>query len=376
MEFSISIGLLQQALKVMTTVTKPNKEDATGHVLIDASEDGIIFVGYDGMLSATHKVSEFNIKSTGKVCVPFAKLLSFINSFYSWDGNSGVEEVTLKKLKSTTSVRLVNKFDNGNAAKNKLELRLFPTKKFHIPDPFNETTFSIPGSVLKIAIAKVVYSLDVNSPQSFIQGMNVLFDKDYIYFAGTNGAKLSEYRAKNVGTQKEGSLIIHYTFITALRKLTDITDVVYFEVDNNKIRAVIGTTTLHSPLIIDNPYPNYRGMFDNYEHSIKLDKEILLNSFIPYLNVLDKEDHNRLTIEIKNKKLTITSTYSESDYGGDIDFDLDFVVDVNGYFMAQTLDAIQDDIVELKFTQDGSTIIFDSSNFKDQKSLITSIKRR
>lgn len=377
MEFNISIGDLQKALKVISAVAKPNADDASGQVMMGASDDGtMVFVGYSENLSVTHKVEDCDVKSSGKVCVKFSKFMPFINSFSAWDGNSGVKEVCVKKLKNNISINLVNIFDNAKKIKNKLALKMFPPQKFFIPEPFKEVTFEMHAAVLKLAISKVVYAIDSKASQSFIQGMNIAFDDDNVFFAGTNALTLSEYKTKNTGNLKEGSFIVPYVFLTALRKITDSSKKVYFEIDNNNIRAVTEQTTLHSSLIIDTSYPDYSGMFECYEHQVVLDKDIILSSFIPYINVLNDEDNKRLTIEFKDGKLSMLSDFSESTYEGDIGFDGHFIIDINGSFLAQTLNAINDDIIEMKFSDQDGYLIFDSGTFHDQKALITNIKRR
>ncbi len=377
MEFFIGISEIQKALKVMGTVAKANADDASGYVLIGASDDNsIIFVGYNPKLSVTHKANDCDIKSPGKVCLPFSKLMSFVNSFPSWDGSSGVENVHIKKLKHGVSVKLINTFENGKQAKNKLNLKMFPHQNFFIPEPFKKTTFEMNAPVLKLAISKVVYAIDPNASQSFIQGMNINFDKDNIYFAGTNALKLSEYRTKNTGGLVDKSIVVHYLFLMALRKILDPNKKVYFEISDTKIKVIVNTTTLHSNLIVDMPYPDYTVTFSKYKHQVVLDKDIMLASFIPYLGILSDEDNKRLTIELKDSKLSIYSDFSESTYEGDIGYAGNFVIDINGSFLAQTLDAINDDIIEMRFSDADGFLIFDSANFHDQRALITPIKRR
>ena len=63
-------------------------------------------------------------------------------------------------------------------------------------------------------------------------------------------------------------------------------------------------------------------------------------------------------------------------YGETVDFDGNFVIDVNGAFMMETLEAIDDDRVIIKFTDENGVLIFDSKNYEDQKALITPIRRR
>jgi len=376
MEFTIGLDKLQKALKVVGAVAKPNSPEAAGQVLLDIAEDGsIVFVGNNGRLATTHMVTGNVVKTQGTVCVPFTKLASFANSFIFWDGTSGVKDVTFKNLKKNVSVRLTNTFETGKTSKNKLLLKTFPQQKFFVPEPFKKEAFRLRSVVLKLAIAKVLYAIDPNAQQSFIQGMNISFTQDNIYFVATDALKLSEYSTKNTGNLFEGSYIVPHSFIIALRKIAASIDDISFDISDGKIKALVNNSVLHSNLIVDAAFPDYQSTFDNYKHKIVIDKEVMLSCFIPYLGVLNDDDNKRLTIELKNKQLCMSSPYFEAEYESPIDFDGEFIIDINGLFLAQTLDAIQDDILDMYFSDKDGYLIFDSSNFKDQKALITNIKR-
>ena len=198
MEIYVSTEEIQKALKMISAVAKPNSEDVSGQVLIDADTQGrVVFLGYNGKQSLTHLVPDCQVKKEGKISVSFAKLSSFVNSFSPWNGTTGVKGVQIKQLKHNVSVKITNVFGNGKESKNKLTLKMYPIQNFFVPPPFKEATFSIPSGALKLAISKVIYAINPNSPRSFIQGMNISFDEEHIYFAGTDALKLSEYKAKN-----------------------------------------------------------------------------------------------------------------------------------------------------------------------------------
>jgi len=64
------------------------------------------------------------------------------------------------------------------------------------------------------------------------------------------------------------------------------------------------------------------------------------------------------------------------DYNENIEFDGDFVIDINARLLQKTIGAIKDSKLSMKFSDDKGLLIFDSSNYENQKSLITPIKRR
>jgi hypothetical protein len=64
------------------------------------------------------------------------------------------------------------------------------------------------------------------------------------------------------------------------------------------------------------------------------------------------------------------------DYDEKVDYDKEFVIDVDGKAMIDTVNAIKDDVLLLKFSHDMGCFIFDSGTFEDQKALITPVRRR
>ena len=376
MEFTIETSALQRALHVIGSVAKPNSVEPAGQVVIEATDKGdIIFLSTNGKTSVTSVVRDCDIKVTGVVSVLHSKLASFIGYFKPLDGKTGVENVKFKNLKGGVSVNIVNTLTDGSSTKGKLNLKFYEVYKVAVPKPFEEADFSINASILRTAISKVVYAINVNEQRPFMQGMNMRFDKNYIYFAGTDALKLSEYKVKNNGKKIEGSYIIPYRFIMSLRKIVDAESPVFFEISDTSIKAALEDDVVYGPLIEGHDYPDYIPLKDNYENSITINKDVMLDSFLPFLSTLSDDDNARVTIEMKDGKLKMFSDFSESEYAGEVEFKGEFVSDVNGNFLAQTLAAIQDDIIDFNFSDAKGLLLFNSSNFKDQFSLITPIRR-
>lgn len=377
MEFLVNLEEIQKAMKVLNAVARQNTDEVIGQVVLDVRDTKeLILLCNNGSLSLTHIVNGNDVREPGLVCVSYGKLSSFLSAFSSWEENSGVKTVRFKSLKNDLSISLDNFFSENKKTTHKLKLKLYPPQKMAVPEPFEETTLKINSATLRLAISKVIYAVNPTSVRTFLQGINVnLIGKD-LYFAGTDAQMLSEYKTVNTGTLTGGNFTISYNFIMALRKIIDAESDVSFSIQDSRIKALINTTTLHGNLLIGEEFPKYFDAFENYSHEIVINKAVMLNSFVPFMNTLDPDDHSRLTIVISNNKLVVKSDFAESAYHEDIDFDGDFVIDVNGSYLFQTLNAIMDDIIKMKFSDDCGVIIFDSEQFRNQKALITPIRRK
>jgi DNA polymerase III sliding clamp (beta) subunit (PCNA family) len=377
MEFVVNLEDIQRAMKLLNSVARQNTDDVIGQVVLDVRNTGeLILLCNNGSLALTHLITNCKVQDPGVTCVSFGKLSSFLNSFSSWEDDSGVKGVKFKALKNDLSLSLDNHFIGNKKTTHKLKLKLYPSQKVAVPTPFEETTLEINSATLRLAISKVIYAINPASVRTFLQGVNINFEDNSIYFAGTDAQMLSEYRTSNTGNLTEGNFTISYNFIMALRKIIDAESDVRFSIKDGKIKALINTTTLHGNLLIGEEYPQYAQAFENYTHEITINKDIMLSSFVPFMNTLDVEDHSRLTISINNNRLIVRSDFAESEYHGDINFDGELIVDINGSYLFQTLNAIMDDVINMKFSDDGGVLIFDSEQFRNQKALITPVRRR
>lgn len=378
MEFSIETEALQQAVKQLSVVTRVNTKDVEGRVLIKANEDNTVsFTTNNNSLSLVLDTEKVNIKSYGEASILYSKIKSFVGSFVAWNGDFGAKEFHFKETKNRLNIKVVNVFENGGNANSNLRLELYPTVMIQEPKPFGAATFILNSSIFKVAVGKVVYAIDPGEVRQNIQGMYVHFDKDSIYFTGTNGLMLSEYAVKNVSDISEGSYIFKYDFIMALRRmLTDETQV-FIEIEDRAVRAKFDNVCLSGRLVIGQEFPEHRHLFDEYDYSVVVNREIFINSLIPFMDVLNNDDNNRLTLSIINSKLSLKNDHADFYYSEDVPFDgTNFFIDINGVFMKQTVEAIKDDDLLIKFSDYSGSLIFDSSNFQDQKALITPIKQR
>ena len=377
MEFNIETEALQDAMKALSVVTRVNTADAEGRLLIRTNEDNTVsLVANNNSLALVVDVDKVEIKKQGSVSILYSKVKSFIGSFVAWNGEFGAKEFIFKESKNKLNIKVDNYFENGKKTSGNLHLELYPTVMIQQPRAFGEATFILNSSVFKQAVSKVIYAIDPGDIRQNIQGMFVSFDNDNISFTGTNGLMLSEYSVKNISTIKEGSYIFKYDFIMALRRMLTEETQVFFEVEERLVRARFDNMTLSGRLVMSD-YPEYKALFDQYKYSVVVNRDVFMNNIVPFMDVLNADDNNRLTLSIINNQLSFKNDYADLVYSEEVPVDSkSFVIDINGVFMKQTVEAIKDDQLLIKFSDELGYLIFDSGNFQDQKALITPIKQR
>jgi len=379
MDFSIDAAAVQKAIKALGMVAKANVADASGRVLIEATDNGVLFTSNNGYTAISFSVPDAVIRVPGTTAIIYSKIKSFVASFKPWDGESGVKTFDFVLSDRNIKVTVNNVYSNGKFSKGELVLTSSnPNLITKLPE-FGEISFTLNSTIFKAAMNKVLYAInpqgDYNQPA--LEGMYIRFENDDIFFAGANSVVLSEYQVKNVTGRFEGEVIIQYDFIMGLKRLLSGDDVVLFwGINGNRVSVKFDEIVYTGRRIIGHDFPEYKPMLENYTDHINLSKDFLMGVLSPFSDILDPEDNFRLTIEIKDKLFRIFSSQAKIEADQDIVGGLDFSIDLNGKQLIQTIDAIKDDYILFKFSDSGKSAIFDSSTFNDQKSLISSIRKR
>lgn len=381
MEFSISIEPLHRAIKVLGIVVRTNTTDtvdAVGKILIETVDSNVVFTCNNGITAVSFTTSDVEILSSGSIAIEYNKIKTFVSSYKPWNGESGVSNFTFITKDRNTKIMVDNKCSNGAISKSELRLTNFNSALIIKLPIFNEVSFAMNSTIFKTATNKILYAINpqVDSSQPILQGMNIQFNKENIFFVGSNGIVLSEYQIKNTNNCVEGNLTLQYDFIMGLRRLITQDVQLLWDINGNKVSVTFDGIIYVGRKIIGHEFPEYKSVLDKYTDYINLSKEFLMGTLNPFMDVLDSDDNFRITVEIKDKLMKIYNNQAIVESELDIAGGLDFTIDLNGKLLIQTVDAIKDNYILFKFSNSNGFAIFDSSTFNNQKALISSIKKR
>ncbi len=377
MDFSIETGDLQKAIKLLSVTAKINALDSTGMILITAAEDGIItFLSNNNSTALSFTSDRAEVRVPGAAVIEYGKIKSFVSSFHSWNDQDGVKDFHFELSNHFLNVSIVNTHENGKISKGNLKLKVYDVHMVREPKKFGKPNFMLNSNIFKTATNKVLYAINPSDTRAFLQGMNVVFAKDEICFVGTDGQRLSEYKVKNISDLDEGMFLLRYDFIMGLRRVIDAENQLAFEFDDRSVKVAFDGVIFWGRTIIGHEFPDYKTILGSFEDSIVLDKEVLMSSLLPFADVLNPDDNYRLTFALSKGEMILSCDVAEFTYDGKVDFPGEFIIDVNGQYMIQTIEVIKDDKIMIRFSDDDGVLIFDSGNFKDQSALITPIRRR
>jgi len=375
MKFDITAIELQKAIKIVGVAANANAVDLSGKVHIVAKNDTIIFnvVGYS--LSATYTVSECNITEEGEILVEYSRIKPFVSSFKPWNGTVGVKEFVFV-LEESFKITVNNTHKDGTFSTGTIKLQYYNPQK-----PIGDTviispTFTLDAVDFITSTSKVLYAIN---PLEFnikiISGMNIVFTYNLISFVGTDGKSLSEFVVKNDGELKDGNFVVKYDFIMGVRRIINKDSKMFWKISNNKVQIFFDNILLSGSKIISGDYPLYDDVFSQYENEIMLNKQMMMESLIPFKDLLDSEDNNRLTFSIHGDTLYFKNSELEFETKQDIN-DVELIIDVDGSLLVKAIEHIDSDKVKMYYSDSDGVLIFDAEEGNNQKALITPLKLR
>jgi len=145
--------------------------------------------------------------------------------------------------------------------------------------------------------------------------------------------------------------------------------------DGGNVYAKSNNIYLTGNLIVTEPYPDYKVMFNMNKHVIvsRLD---FTDTIRTVMDVLDPEDNHRLSLSVDANKIIFKNDKTESVQTFDEDFGIKLDVDVNGLFLESLLRDFRDDQLVINFQEGNPYIVFQSPKNVNQTSLISLLKRR
>jgi DNA polymerase III sliding clamp (beta) subunit (PCNA family) len=371
MEFRINTVELQRAIRLLGVSAKPNSDDISERISIEAENDKVKFLTTN-TLTSIEVESPAEVLSPGESVIKYGKIVSFVTSYNPWSDTYGAKDFLIKDTKKGITISVDNIYEDGKVSKGLLKLATLDSYRTPKPRAFENDSFILNSGIFKSAISKVVYAVGHNQTQkTVLQGMFIQFDKDSIYFAGANGRLLSEYKISNPSSMKEGHFIFRHDGVMALKRALGEETQMFWDVTSDKqIKVRFDNVCFWGRKIVGHEFPVYRNIFDTFENKIVVEKKKIISSIYPMLDVLDDTDNNRLSIEIKDGELSFYCPSASITCDTDIDFKDNFKIDINGRFLKETIEPIADDIILIKFSSASSPLIFDSANFENQKAAI------
>lgn len=381
MEFKIETEELQYIVKLLSYSAASNTTEAPGRILIEARKNDVLFLSNNGSVITECIAKKCKVKDKGSASIIFGRFQSFILPFDSWNGHYGSKEVRFKTVDKTAEsavyVYVANTMPDGSTFNGKLKLDIWPIFDIKRTEPLDQAQLILNCGLMKAAARKVVYAINPQEVREYLQHVKIDFTNDSVTFVGTNGVLLSEYEMKNINEGELKGFSARYDFISVLDRALPADDTQLFvEPKGGKIKVKFNDVFIEGRMDFGREYPVYKPTLNSFSNTLKLDKKMLMSVLIPAQGALESDDNHRFTIDVKNRKLRLYSDNVDFKCNSKLDYDGEFIIDVNGRLLKQVIENIHDDVLLMKFSDDKGVLIFDSGNEENQKSLMTPIRRR
>ncbi len=236
-------------------VSKQSTLPILNNLLFEGGKGGLKISATNLEIGVSVKIGA-KVEKEGKITVPAKIISSFINNLPS--GENVALEISEQNLKI--------KSGNSKAVVKGLPADDFPL----LPKKSTEFVLFIPGKRMRDIVNKIISCAAFNEARAELTGINVIFGKDEIFFAATDGFRLGEeifaLGEENVKREeyellknkKESVIIPANTLIELLRVLQSGEDSeVKIAIEDGQIFFEIDGTTIISRLI-NGKYPEYK----------------------------------------------------------------------------------------------------------------------
>jgi DNA polymerase III sliding clamp (beta) subunit (PCNA family) len=371
---------VQRAVKLLSVSAKVNTLSFEGRILVRAEEDSVKFLSNNGKTGVSYVVPA-KVITPGETSVVYSKIKSFLMTFQPWDGETGAEEFHFIMENGKMNIKTSVKHLNGQIAKSNLKVDTIRSDNIPKIEAVEEPNMILNSSIIKTAVDKVLYAVNPKDTQTnYAQCICMIFTEDHVSFVATDGRVLCEYKVNNDCSLKEGAYLLTHEFIMGLRRII-VDDVQLFWQIDKRIAKVDFDNIIFQGYIqginLKSEYPDYKKQFTLFDSSVELERDMLVNGLSSFVDILDGEDFNRVSFEIKDKKLSIRTDVSNFEVEDtNLPEDLSVIVDVNGKDMLNTLYSMSDEDVAIKFIDETKGLVFDSIGFEKQKAYVTNLMRR
>ena len=259
-------------------VSKQNSLPILNNILLEATKSYLKVVATNLEIGIEIKIGA-KIEQEGKITIPARLLGNFSTNLV--DG----ENIELEKSGDSLKIK---------SGLTKANIKGFSAEDFPlIPQKSTEAVLGVSSGRLRDIFAKILISVAHNDARQELAGINMVFDEKFIFFASTDGFRLSEYVLAITDCEcdlvryqgfreKTKNIIIPASTIVELNRIIsgnlDEKSVVQIFIEEGQIFFEVDGIKIVSRLI-NGKYPEYKHIMpESYKTTILGEKKILQNA--------------------------------------------------------------------------------------------------
>lgn len=292
-------------------VSKQNTLPILNNILLEADKGYLKISATNLEIGIEIKIGA-KIEKNGKITIPARLLSSFSTNLFEGE-NIDIEVIDQNlKIKNGHTNAIIKGFSAED----------FPL----IPQKNTEFILSIGIDKLKDIFSKILISIAHNESRQELTGMNIIFKEKELFFAATDGFRLSEYILKineNDVNKEKYSEFIEKTknIIVPINTLIELNRIISNNIEDAAVKVFIEDGQIFFELggikivsrLINGKYPEYKHIMpDTYKTTIIGDKKVLQNALkMAGVFVNNKSSEVVLKISSENKNVLIDTKSAE-----------------------------------------------------------------
>jgi DNA polymerase-3 subunit beta len=297
MKFSAQKANLLDALqKAHTIVASKSTLSILANVLIEASEDKVVFTTTNLQVGVRCETSA-SVKEPGASTLPARTLFAIIRELPPTEVSIEIDNENIATIRCGDAFFRVLGISNEE----------FPK----VAEFGEKPLFTIPQADMKGMLHKTAFAVSRGDPRHFLTGLCFSIKEKELLLIGTDGKRLSRVSHDiDVTEEYGGSLIVPIRAIEELEKMVGSEgDVVVF-LSGNQIGFQVGTDLLAS-LLIDAKFPDYEGVIPKTPAARAIVAREEFGAVVRQAALLTSEQSSSLRLSFGSEQLVITASTPE-----------------------------------------------------------------
>jgi len=359
MKFSINQQDLQKSLSYCQgVIEKRSTLPILSNVLLDASNGKLTITATDLDIIFINQISNIEILEEGKTTTSSSIMYDIVRKFSSGKkinfSNPSENKLQLESEKSIFNLNCIN------------------ASEFPLTDEnFNQNEFVIKSKDLLKLLNKCKFSVSNDETRHYLSGIffhqTQIEDKNFLTAAATDSHRMSisKIRLKNK-IEFEPIILPKKTIFQLCSILEDADGDIKISNIKSKIKFEINDSILISKLI-DGKFPNYVQVIPKENHKkLEIDLKLFLNSVDRVASVsLDKKDGVKFSLSKDLLNLSVNNTNSgDGKESLNVKFDHELNISFNSRYLIDVASQLDGEKIEIYFKETGlPALIKDPSDF-------------
>ena len=348
--------LIPALKKVGGVVERRQTLPILGNLLINASADSVLLTGTDLEVEIRVEVAA-KVEEQGDITLPARKFIDICRAVPEG------AEISLKTQGQRASI---------TAGRSRFSLSTLPASDFPLMESdAGEESIEIDQGTLKELLEKTGFAMAHQDVRYYLNGLLLKVAPRGITAVATDGHRMAKVEQDlELPLAEEVQVILPRKTVLELGRLLEFSEeTVRIDLSERMLRVVVGDSLLTSKLV-DGRYPDYQRVIPILADKVAtVDREGLRQSLLR-TSILSSEKYkgirlgfqqDRLTLQAHNPEQEEAEEEMEIEYGQEptaIGFNVGYLIDVLG--------VVDEERVEFRFTDSGSSALLRGSGREDQ----------